>query len=289
MEKQDQISPLIQQAKLFALLINPPPPPKPPKPKVTTKKVTTQTVKPPPPPTPKVQHVTAKFKLLGTCRYEQSPELSFALLDLGGNKQKWVQQGQVVEHLTIQEIKDGSIVTFKNGRFNNELAMQNAKSQIKSLLKSDYSGVQLPVTTGTPFVEASTPPVPKTPAYEVEKIEPKPLPSVRPSPKPQQRKPVPRRTTGRRTIPSISRSGQSTRTRKPLPEPTPQERKKSLDDTIVGIKEIMKEPPKEGVTEAQKAEERKAWNQLLNILQQERSEVEGEIDNKSDDSQNPPK
>ena len=289
-EEPDQISPLIQQAKLFALLINPPPPPKPPKSKATTKKIATKpvtkTVKPPP--TPKVQQVTAKFKLLGTCRNVQSPGSSFALLALGSNKQKWVQQGQVIEHLTIQEIKDGSIVTFKNGRFNNELAMQKTKSKIKSLLKDDISGLQPPTAVSTGVVEALTLPTSETPAYEAERIEPKPAPPVRPSPRPQPRKPVPRRT-GRRSVPSSkSRPSPTTRTRKPAPEPTPQQRKKSLDDSIVGIKEIMKEPT-EGLTETQRAEERKAWNQLLNILQQERSEVEGEIDKKSDDSQNPKK
>ena len=282
-EKQDQISPLIQQAKLFALLINPPPPPPPKKPvkkPVTTKKTTTKPVMP----TPKVDKVTAKFKLLGTCRNVQSPESSFALLDLGGNKQKWVRQGQVIEHLTIQEIKDGSIVTFKNGRFNNELAMQNPKSRIKSLLKSDYSGSQQPATVSTGVVEVSAPPIPEFP----ERIEPKPAPSVRPSRSSQVRKPVPRRTQRRTTL-SRPRPSQPTRTRKPLPEPTPQERKKSLDDSIIGIKEIMKEPPREGVTEAQRAEERKAWDQLLEILQKERSDVLNEIDNKNNNSQSPKK
>jgi len=287
-EKQDQTSPLIQQAKLFALLIDPPPPPKPPKSKVTTKKIATRsatkTVKPPP--TPKGQ-VATKFKLLGTCRYEQSPESSFALLDFG-KTQKWVRQGQVIEHLTIQEIKDGSIVTFKGGRFNNELAMQKTKSKIKSLLKDDLSDSQPPATVSTGVVEALTLPTHEAPAYEPERIEPKPAPSVRPSQRPQLRKPVPRRT-GRRSAPSRTRPGQTTRTRKPPPEPTPQQRKKSLDDSIGGIKEIMKEPTPEGITEAQRAEERKAWDQLMEILKQERSEVEGEIDKKNDDSQTPKK
>ena len=289
-EKHEEISPLIKQAKLFALLINPPPPPKPPKSKATTKKVATKPVtKTVKPPTPKVQQVTAKFKLLGTCRNVQSPESSFALLALGSKKQKWVQQGQVIEHLTIQEIKDGSIVTFKNGRFNNELAMQKTKSKIKSLLLKDVlSDSQQPATVSTGVVEALTLPTPEAPAYEAERIEPKPVPPVRPSPRPQQRKPVLRRT-GRRSAPSSKpRPGPTTRTRKPPPEPTPLQRKKSLDDSIVGIKEIMKEPA-EGVTEAQRAEERKAWDQLLEILQKERSEVEGEIDKKNDGSQNPKK
>jgi len=289
-EKQDQISPLIQQAKLFALLINPPPPPKPLRSKVKTKKVATRPatkIVKPPTPTPKGQ-VAAKFTLLGTCRNVQSPESSFALLDIGKKKQKWVQQGQVIEHLTIQEIKDGSIVTFKNGRFNNELAMQKTKSKIKSLLKDDLSDSQPPATVSTGVVEVLTLPTPEAPAYEPERIEPKRDPSVRPSPRPQLRKPVLRRT-GRRSVPSSkSRPGQTTRTRKPPPKPTPRQRKKSLDDSIVGIKEIMKEPT-EGVTEAQRAEERKAWDQLLEILKQERGEVEGKIDKKNDDSQNPKK
>ncbi len=289
-EKHEEISPLIKQAKLFALLINPPPPPKPPKPKVKPKKVATKPatkiVKPLL--TPKGQ-VAAKFTLLGTCRNVQSPESSFALLALGRKKQKWVQQGQVIEHLTIQEIKDGSIITFKNGRFNNELAMQKTKSKIKSLLLKDaLSDSQPPAAVSTGVVEALTLPTPEAPAYGAQRIKPKPAPSVRPSPKPQPRKPVLRRT-GRRSVPSSkSRPGPTTRTRKPLPEPTPQQRKKSLDDSIVGIKEIMKEPAT-GVTEAQRAEERKAWDQLLDILQQERGEVEGEIKKKNDDSQGPKK
>jgi hypothetical protein len=290
-EKHEEISPLIKQARLFALLINPPPPPKPkpkvkPKKPVVAKKQTPKVVKPPP--KPKAKQVTAKFKLLGTCRNIQSPESSFALLDIGRKKQKWVQQGQVIEHLTIQEIKDGSIVTFKNGKFNNELAMLKTKSKIKSLLKDALSDSQPPIKAGTSVIEVSAPPVPEAPTDEPERIKPKPASSVKPSRKLQLRKPVPRRTGRRSPISSKPRQGQNTRTRKPLPEPTPLQRKKSLDDSIDGIKDIMKEP-NNGVTEAQKAEERKAWDQLLNILEQERGEVEGEIKKKNDDSQGPKK
>ncbi len=101
-KNDDQISPLVKQAKSFALYLNPPPKPKA-KPK-STKKYKPKTAPKPAGP------VTTKFKLIGTSFYESHPELSFALIDEPGKGFRWLRQSSSVGHLVIEEIKDGLVV-----------------------------------------------------------------------------------------------------------------------------------------------------------------------------------
>jgi hypothetical protein len=75
----EKVSPLITQAKAFALKLNPPKPKVVKPPKQTAKIPVEQK---PAIPIPKVEQINARFKLVGTCKYEQDPEKSLALLDL---------------------------------------------------------------------------------------------------------------------------------------------------------------------------------------------------------------
>jgi hypothetical protein len=96
---ENRVSPLVQQAEAFALYLNPPEP---------------QTVKPAPGRSrPTIQPdmaVTPKFKVLATCRHEERPELSQALIDEPGKGRHWVRQSSRVGHLLIEEVKDGLVV-----------------------------------------------------------------------------------------------------------------------------------------------------------------------------------
>jgi hypothetical protein len=101
----NQVSPLVRQAALYALIINPPRTPatqwKALSPPVTPKEITK--IEPP-------RVVTTKFKLIGTSYYASRPELSLAYIDEPGKGLHWVRQGEKVAHLLIKEVKDGSLI-----------------------------------------------------------------------------------------------------------------------------------------------------------------------------------
>ncbi len=101
----DQKPPLVKEAEDFALYLNPPKP-----------KVKRERVKPPVekkdialPPVQSISR-TAKFNLIATCVHESNPSLSVALIDEPGRDRRWVRQSDVVGHLIIKEIKEGSVI-----------------------------------------------------------------------------------------------------------------------------------------------------------------------------------
>lgn len=93
-----QVSPLVQQAGAFALYLNPPAPAAP----RTTPGRRASVITGP--------SATPKFTVMGTCYYENHPEMSLALIDEPGKGLNWVRQSSTVGHLFIQEIKDGVVV-----------------------------------------------------------------------------------------------------------------------------------------------------------------------------------
>jgi hypothetical protein len=232
---KDKESEFVKQAKKFALRINPPPPPVvTPQPgngsptKVTT--VAKAII-----PTKKLR--VKKFSLVGTLRYEDKPEKSLAQLNIVAEGKKWVHQGDTVGHLTIYEVKDGSIVLYQGGTLNTEIFVPPAK-KTKSLLKSTEDTETIAKTekivkedvefvfeaiTNAPAnkantMSARTPPAPRharTPKW----VPPKRVPTKPVVTKPVVPKPEP--------IP-------------PKP-PTPAEQKKALDESIAEIQKIINE------------------------------------------------
>jgi len=98
-----QTSPLVEKAELFAKILNPPKPPKPePKPEAEVAKEA-EIPKPAGP-------VTPKFRLFGTVVCESDPQNSLALLDEPGKGLHLVRQGSEIMKLTIELVKDGSVV-----------------------------------------------------------------------------------------------------------------------------------------------------------------------------------
>jgi len=75
--------------------------------------------------------------------------------------------------------------------------------------------------------------------------------------------------------PSEAASNQPDRTyRKPPVLPSPEERRKTVDNDISNIQRLMQESGKMAeMTEEEKAEEMKAWNALLLILQEEKNRL----------------
>ena len=122
---ESQTSPLVKQAELFALYLNPPPKPK----RAAVSHTPTIAPRPKGP-------VSAKFGLKGTCVYASHPELSVALIDEPGKGLRWVRQSATLGHLVIEQIKDGVVVVRDGERTFELVAARPAKrSLIRSLIK----------------------------------------------------------------------------------------------------------------------------------------------------------
>lgn len=263
-KSQDQVSPLVKFAKDFALRINPPPPPKPPKaapkPRVARKKK-------PAPPKPKAP-VRAKFKLLATCRYEQQPARSLALLNMPVKGIKWYRQGDDVGHLTIQEVKDGSVVC-SDGQ---ELFVPVSRKKTKTLLKSEVAALQRPqATISTPLEVVES-------VIDAEKsATPEALPVTAGAQPGREGQPVGASPAKAKDDSARRRRVRRLPPRKPrqLPpaEPTPEERREVLTESIATIREMMANPTPSLADEGQ-AEELRIWEQMLSKLEQERAKIE---------------
>lgn len=139
---QIQNSPLVKAAVELTTIINPPPPPKP------APSAQPSGPSQPVPPVP----VTAKFDLVATSYFASHPEQSFVLIDEPGKGQHWVKQGSTVGHLTIETVKDGSIV-LRDGQRTSEMTVKVQESWRK-LLKNPppstrSSSSEEPVAAGT--------------------------------------------------------------------------------------------------------------------------------------------
>jgi hypothetical protein len=295
-QKEDKVSPLVTQAKAFALRIDPPPPPLP-KPVPLPPKPIENKAQPPLATdviTPKAR--TAKFDLAGTASYADYPEKSLALLNLVSEGYKWVRQGEKIGQITIQEIKDGSIVLYQNGKKDTELFVPKPQSPLKSLLKSDQSAstsVQRPSSTTTMITpegeaavtgpEQSTKPTAVS-APSGENIN---LPGIGNAPASDNSVKQQESTGNVRIRRSMGASPVAPFTppapvaplpvvpEPVVPEPvlTPEQQMQSLNESISGIKEIMNSST-EGMSEAERQEQVKAWKELLELLESEKKNVE---------------
>lgn len=266
-KSRDQVSPLVKFAKEFALRINPPPPPKPKPPKAAPKSRVARKEKPAPP-KPKAP-VTAKFKLLATCRYEQQPARSIALLDMPAKGIKWYRQGDKIGHLTIQEVKDGSIIC-SGGQ---ELFVPVSRKKTRTLLKSEVADSRRPqasILTPLEVVESVIDTgKPTTPQILPVTVGAQPGREGRPvgaSPA-KPRDDSTRRRRVRRLPPRKPRQ-------LPPAEPTLEQRRETLAESIATIREMMVNPNPSYTTDEGQAEELKIWEQMLGKLEQERAKIE---------------
>jgi hypothetical protein len=263
-QDQDQTSPLVEHAKAFALRINPPKPVKPKSVKTSKKKRVAKGKGKSPAPKPKAP-VRAKFKLVATCRYDEQPQQSLALLDRPPQGVKWFRQGDKVGHLTIEQVKDGSIIC-SDGQ---ELFVPTIKKKVKTLLKSELVDSRNPQpATTAPLEQVKTIVTPPEEMETLVSIPARPPRETRPAtakPKPDREK----RRRVRRLPPRRPRE---------LPlEQTAEQRKETITDSISTIKEMMsKSAP--SLEDEEDEEELKVWEQLLESLEKERSEIEKAAD-----------
>jgi hypothetical protein len=182
---KNQISPLVKQAGILALRINPPKPKVKPTPVAGNNKpvpVKKTVVKP-------VRKVSTKFSLLATCQYENFPEKSLALVDLTAKGHQWIREGDEVGHLTVHKITDGSVILYQNGK---EHSIINLPDQPESKLLKKVT-VTTPKVVEIKAIERIVKPLlPKTevkPTRQKTVRQPQPhkLP-VKPAPQPQPRK-----------------------------------------------------------------------------------------------------
>jgi len=244
-ESQSQVSPLVKQSKKFALRINPPEPAKPQSAKNPLQKINKPAI-------PRPTQVTAKFKLVATCRYEQYPDRSLALLDLPAEGLKWFYQGDKVGHLVIEEIKAGSII-YKDGEKSNELFVPVKYS--RSLLKKDESA-----EAGEPKPDSVAPATPTLSPRPPEGAAPTDLPSKQ------------------RTLESLRGSApvRHRRTGKPpmvRTRPDVRQRKRTIEDNIGVVRKIITEPSSTQ-SEKERRDEAMMWSELLEKLEQEHDELE---------------
>ena len=123
-DSRQETSPLVKQAEMFALYLNPPP-----KPQTESPVPRTSTPRP-------RGRVSPKFKLIGTSYYTLHPESSLALVDEPGKGLRWVRQSAEVGHLIIEQIKDGLVVV-RDGDSTYEIIAE--RTERKSLLKKGSS------------------------------------------------------------------------------------------------------------------------------------------------------
>jgi hypothetical protein len=269
-------SPLVAQAHLFKLRIDPPPPPPKPTPvKPPERTVATRTPPPKretPPPAPKTP-VNAKFTLLATVLCEENPSRSMVLLRQAGNKDEWFWQGEKVGNLDVTEVRNGSAVFTQNGGNRQELFVP-AKPATKSLLKAEAAptrpvgaggsiNVLVDPETGEPVTEEQAAAAGVVSAEGIQ--EPSSAPGSRRS-----------THTDRPQDTSVTREELSSRIRRirTVPrQPTVEEQQAKIETSISNIQAIMNRESA-AVDADQRQEANEDWMRLLNSLREEKQRLE---------------
>lgn len=150
--RTDAISPLVEQAQAFALILNPPAPPKP-----------VVGLQPPSPPTGSAgprpdPPSSARFDLLGTSYSPASQDECFAYIRMQGQKTfRWVRTGDEIGYYRVKEIRPDSIVCW-DGSKDVPMFVPNRR-ETSTLLE-----------TGSGSVTASNPAKPASPPSASERI-----------------------------------------------------------------------------------------------------------------------
>jgi len=186
--REDTTPPLVKQAELFADIINPSAPTGLSDGRLSSGPPVPVFKKPPVP-------VSSKFELLGTC-YSSGPGGSFAYIRLPDSTCQWAGVGTEIGHMTIREIRKGSIVCWdgsqdvemstvatpetssllETGKAPNDAPSQPQASS-EPPIRGRASNVKLPapasapVRAGRPFVAAGRGTAPGVPPAQISKEE----------------------------------------------------------------------------------------------------------------------
>lgn len=152
--EQEKTAPLVVQALAFSLKIDPPP--------ISTNDIITNQgsstkLQPRDITNGKKDTVISKpgvVKLIATCRYDKNPEKSLALINTPAKGNEWYRQGEAIEHRTVYEVKDGSVILYQGDTYDDELFMPQEK--VFSLLKTDESTSIQATVTGSSVNRTST-------------------------------------------------------------------------------------------------------------------------------------
>lgn len=126
------IPPLVQQAKAYALYLNPP---KPPAPKIISR---------PQKPVYRPPVTTPKFRLLSTSYYRSNPERSLALVSEPGKGDHWIAKGERVGNFVVERVENGSIV-YRVGNQSHEMKITINQSIQIAQIKSNLSASTLTI------------------------------------------------------------------------------------------------------------------------------------------------
>jgi len=264
-DKEDAVSPLVTQAKKFALRIDPPPPPKPDPPPAQT----AQRQRPDPKPEPEPERpmrvvpprpVSVRFDLVATARSHSDPERSFALIKPVVGPSKWYRQGEQIEHLVLHEVNDGSVVLFQDGQRHSEIFVPTPQPRVRSLLKEDATASAR--SSGPSGVTTAVSQVSEAAADEQDERQAGAAGPIRVA-----------RDASRLPSARVDVQGRIDRVRASVREPSPEEKKESLQESIASIQEIMHRDDPHVSSEEQKREQ-EAWMQLLQLLQKEKTTLE---------------
>ena len=142
----NQISPLVQQAQAFSLILNPP------KPKETARTPSTGRSKPNVATEPSVK---PKFTVKGTSYFKANPELSMVLIDEPGKGTHWVRQSAMVGHLLIEDVKDGLVVV-KSSEGTYELKIEEKLTKSTPSNPSSVTNKSTPTRSNSNTTSTST-------------------------------------------------------------------------------------------------------------------------------------
>ena len=176
------------------------------------------------------------------------PEKSLALIDLSAKGQEWFRQGDKIEHLTLHEVKDRSVVIYQGDQFYNELLMPEEK--VVSLLKSDQVSV---AGVGAAMPGTS---IPRPTGLTNNTLNRN-------------------RTTPR--VPGRTPRGQSIRTRTIPAQPTLEEQKKRAEQNIENFKKMMK------FSEMSK-DQQNNMSSLLKVMENNIKKIEEDIEKSKADA-----
>jgi hypothetical protein len=189
-KKDIEKNPLIAMATEYSDKLNPPPPPPP---KTPTGGPVTPVNQPPAPQVP----VAAKFDLVATSYYAANPEKSFVLIDEAGKGLHWVKQGSTIGHVTIEKVKDGTIV-LRDGARTFEMTVK-VKETWRSLLKNPPPSTRAVSTSVSPATAIPAVQTPTNPAIQPATAQPgaespisSPTGSARQNPPPFPNRRIPR-------------------------------------------------------------------------------------------------
>jgi hypothetical protein len=211
---------------------------------------------------------------VATCRYEDKPEKSLAQIDVVAEGKKWVRQGDLIGHLTIHEVKDGSIVLYQGEALNTEIFVPPVK-ETKSLLKpvENSETIAVPETIVKEDAEIVFEAITNAPANKPKAISKKSS-TIPKSPVINRARALKPPVTAK---PVAAKPAENTPKKVPPKPPTPEEQRKVLDENISAIENIMKE----NAGSSKEGGDAEIFKTLLKLLEEDKKNIDSKASPKT--------